>query len=134
MNRIPQGPEGSLSSYLDRIVANNNTLRTENAELKRQLQTVTKVAKEALEELADMIGYVPDYFRSKWGYDETVANLATELSSITGEPTAMQCECNDDEHQLPCKNPVPERWTDDGIRRIHSSPELCEPCLYGCMP
>ena len=31
--------------------------------------------KEAVEELEDMVGYVSEYFRDKWGYDETIARL-----------------------------------------------------------
>ena len=43
------------------------------------------------------------------------------------------CECDDAYHKgKPCKNTVPERWTDDGQRRIYSSPELCIYCLYCC--
>jgi hypothetical protein len=43
------------------------------------------------------------------------------------------CECDDAYHQgKPCKNTVPERWTDDGQRRIYTSPELCTYCLYCC--
>jgi hypothetical protein len=35
---------------------------------------------EAIDELEDMVGYVPEYFREKWDYDATILRLRKALA------------------------------------------------------
>ena len=34
-----------------------------------------RVLRDAVEEMESMVAYVPDYFREKWGYDESIAAI-----------------------------------------------------------
>lgn len=41
---------------------------------------------DAIEEIEDMMGYVPDYFREKWGYDESLAALKAVFTDTQPHP------------------------------------------------
>ena len=43
------------------------------------MRPLIEIAEEALSEFEDTLGYVSDYFRQKWGMDETFARLTKEL-------------------------------------------------------
>lgn len=75
-------PATELADKLARQPVNNSqvvlswkTVEAAADEL-RQVADLRARLDEALEEMRDMVAYVPDYFREKWGYDETIARLA----------------------------------------------------------
>lgn len=55
-------------------------------------EVLAAALKEAVEELDDMVPYVSDYFRAKWGYDETIARLRSVLESFSYMPIPYEPE------------------------------------------
>jgi hypothetical protein len=59
-----------------------------------------EVLADALDEMRDMVPYVPEYFREKWRHDEAVDRAATALADPLGvaiENDVRVCACVTDE-------------------------------------
>lgn len=41
---------------------------------------------EAIEEMEDMVTYVPDYFRQKWQFDNAIESAKAKLAELPEEP------------------------------------------------
>lgn len=71
-------------------------IERERQEAEDRANTYLAALFEAVEELRDMVGYVPDYFREKWDYDATIERLASVAASsgvsVEGNPTGETVE------------------------------------------
>lgn len=68
----------------ERDVVLRSARRTEAALVRKEAEAaVLRVALEnAIEGIEDMIVYVPEYFREKWGYDESLARIREAVRPI----------------------------------------------------
>jgi hypothetical protein len=83
--------------------------------LSAALAEATAIAREAITEYADTIGYAAEYFQEKWSMHETLAGLRARLAVLDQPtPTPPACQvCGHDDDDIcwrpdcPTRRPVP---------------------------
>lgn len=75
--------EPALLRHLPHIDADPD--RKELVAVTREEQLIAAL-EDALEGLQEMIGYVPEYFRDKWGHRDYIERAQTVLESIRAHP------------------------------------------------
>jgi hypothetical protein len=84
LDKVPGGWEAR--------VASRTTLRAERDALRAHLA-------DALEGMEDMVGYVGDYFREKWGHDEYIARAKAALGTQAAPSPEASSEASTEEAQ-----------------------------------
>lgn len=62
------------------------------------IPTLQESLADAIEGMEDMIAYVPDYFREKWGHDDYIARAKAALAHHAFAASFLPCIPGDQQH------------------------------------